>query len=243
VTQQRLIIEAHQIMGDQIQLTPSQQHYLRRVLRLGAGDRFVALDGQGHQWQATLTAEVAIAEIVSSEAATPIQTTAITLVAALPKGNAFDEVVRQATELGVTTIQPLISQRTLLQPSPQKLERWRRIATEATEQSERLQVPELRAPLPWNEFLTQDISGQTYICVARRSVPHLLAPLHAQPATAIALLVGPEGGWTEAEVAAAIATGWQPVTLGPGILRAVTAAIVALALVRATIDTTSDLKL
>lgn len=230
-------------MGDQIQLTPSQQHYLRRVLRLGAGDRFVALDGQGHQWQATLTAEVAIAEIVSSEAATPIQTTAITLVAALPKGNAFDEVVRQATELGVTTIQPLISQRTLLQPSPQKLERWRRIATEATEQSERLQVPELRAPLPWNEFLTQDISGQTYICVARRSVPHLLTQLHAQPATAIALLVGPEGGWTEAEVESAIATGWQPVTLGPGILRAVTAAIVALALVRATIDTTSDLKL
>lgn len=243
MTQQRLIIEAHQLVGNQIQLTPSQQHYLRRVLRLGAGDRFLALDGQGHQWQATLRAEAAIAEIVASEVTAPPQATAITLVASLPKGNAFDEVVRQATELGVTTIQPLISQRTLLQPSPQKLERWRRIVTEATEQSERLQVPELHAPLSWNEFLAQDISGQPYICVARRSVPHLLTQLQAQPATAITLLVGPEGGWTEAEVESAIANGWQPVTLGPGILRAVTAAIVALALVRATIDTTSDLKL
>ncbi|MEO1391272.1 MAG: RsmE family RNA methyltransferase, partial [Cyanobacteria bacterium J06634_6] len=125
------------------------QHYLCRVLRLSAGAKFIAQDGEGRQWLAQL-AEASGNEISASEASrnrtaalpsqaqilnelatTAVHSAPIRLVAALPKGNSFDEVVRQTTELGVTHIYPVISDRTLLKPSDNKLVRWRRIATEA----------------------------------------------------------------------------------------------------------------
>ncbi|MBE9114230.1 RNA methyltransferase, partial [Nodosilinea sp. LEGE 07298] len=158
----------------------------------------------------------------------------ITLAIALPKGNGFDDVVRQTTELGVTTLQPIISDRTLHQPNPKKLERWQRIALEATEQSERLLLPKILPPEPWSVYLKQSAEGNRWICVARSDAPHLLAVAQASdPHVPAAIAVGPEGGWTAAEVKSAIAAGFQPVSLGSYILRAVTAPLAALALVTA----------
>lgn len=230
---QRIVISQNQIQGSKIALTAAQQHYLQRVLRLGSGDRFIASDGQGGQWMAALAPEPDSAEMVE---ALPVELTAqprITLVAALPKGSGFDEVVRQATELGVNTIQPVISDRTLLKPSPNRLERWRRIATEASEQSERVVVPAVNSPITWPQLI-EVASGDRYLCVARGSPPHLLSCLSA-PLEAITVAVGPEGGWTAAEIEAAIAVGFQPVSLGPMVLRAVTAPLAALTLVQAAI--------
>ena len=238
---QRLAVQPQQIQAQAVHLTATQQHYLQRVLRLSAGDRLVVMDGQGHSWWAVLSEQpdqlTGLTAIAATDhPAAPLP--AITLVAALPKGNAFDEVVRQVTELGVQQIVPVISDRTLLQPSPKKVDRWRRIATEAAEQSERLTIPDIADPVALTQFWsTPDdlISAPTqtsYICTARRSAPHLLRALSSSdpPGDAITLLVGPEGGWTEREVEQAIARGSQPVSLGHLVLRAVTAAVAAVAI-------------
>lgn len=213
---------------------------------MGAGDRFLAQDGQGQQWLAALTDQPSSAQIIEmiALARSPLP---LALVAALPKGNGFDQVVRQTTELGVTHIFPVLSQRTLLKPSESKLSRWRRIAQEAAEQSERSTVPEILPPLDFQQCLEQldraelmgGGQGLRYLCVARSvaPTPHLLAHLQSQLTSAgspsVTLAIGPEGGWTPAEITVAIARGYVAVSLGPVILRSVTAPITALSLVTA----------
>ena len=165
----------------------------------------------------------------------------VTLAIAIPKGRGFDDLVRQTTEMGVSVLQPLMTERTLHRPSDKKLERWRRIASEATEQAERLWLPNLRVPVPWPEFLAWPRAGQRYICVARRTAPHLLSylqqPLQDQDSSTITIATGPEGGWTPLEIHQALEAGFYPVSLGPTILRAVTAPLAALSVVMAVLQT------
>lgn len=232
---QRIILEAIQQAEGTLPLTSEQHHYLKRVLRLEDGDRFMALNGQGKAWIAEIVGDAAtmIEPISSPQKEFPYT---VTLMVALPKGNAFDEVVRCCTELGVTTILPVISDRTLLKPSANKLTRWRRIAQEATEQSERLFVPTLQDPIGFTTALKTIPKENTnlYICAARGDYPHLLSCLSSSKN--IVLAIGPEGGWTEKEIEGAILQGFQPVSLGSRILRAVNAPIVALSLVAATFE-------
>ncbi|MBE9168936.1 16S rRNA (uracil(1498)-N(3))-methyltransferase [Pleurocapsales cyanobacterium LEGE 06147] len=232
----RLVIKPEQIQQQQIQLTSSQQHYLRRVLRLKDGDRFVAMDGVGKSWWAKIgNTSACLLEPIDISTELPVT---VTLITALPKGNAYDEVVRCCTELGVSIFQPVISDRTLLKPSPHKLERWRRIVTEAAEQAERQIVPIVLEPVLFTEILTWEIYDETerYICVARGGVAHLSNYLQHSVRNNILIATGPEGGWTKEEVEKAIAVGYQPVSLGNRILRAVTAPIVALSLVAAAME-------
>ncbi|GAB4342855.1 MAG: 16S rRNA (uracil(1498)-N(3))-methyltransferase [Leptolyngbyaceae cyanobacterium] len=244
---QRIVVNPTQIVPPVVHFTAEQRHYLSRVLRLQEGDRVIVMDGQGYSWlvqlvhpsHADLQAE--ILEAIACQTELPI---AITLVMALPKGNAFDEVVRQVTELGVSCIAPVISDRTLLHPSLQKLERWRRIAQEAAEQSERQIVPTIQEPISFQEHLktlpTTELSvSPHYLCVTRHTAPHLLDCLHSLPLSpllSLTVAIGPEGGWTEVEVERAIATGYQPVSLGDRILRTVTAPVVALSLIAAVLE-------
>jgi 16S rRNA (uracil1498-N3)-methyltransferase len=228
---QRIAIALDQFQQNQILLTPQQQHYLNRVLRLQKGDRFIAMDGISKWWLAQLEGEEAqILELLSVETELPVS---ITLMVALPKGNGFDEVVRCCTELGVAYIAPVMSDRTLLNPSPQKLERWQRIASEAAEQSERSFVPTILEPISFNAALSSFPTHQKYICEGRGNHPHLKDCLHNQGEMSIVIAIGPEGGWTEKELDNAIQAGFKPVSLGRRILRAVTAPIVALSLISA----------
>ncbi|MFM7323345.1 MAG: 16S rRNA (uracil(1498)-N(3))-methyltransferase, partial [Nodosilinea sp.] len=228
---QRLVVGANQLRGDQLWLTPEQQHYLYRVLRLTTGSQFIALDGQGQHWLAQLGPEPGMA-IARPQVVEALARPTITLAIALPKGNGFDPVVRQATELGVSRLQPILSERTLLQPSTARLDRWQRIAAEATEQSERLQQPQILPPLAWADYLARlDHPRQAWLCVPRQAAPHLLSLALRGPLTGdLVIATGPEGGWTEVEIATALAARFQPASLGPLILRAVTAPLAALAL-------------
>lgn len=252
---QRVTIATPQLQNQMITLSPEQQHYLSHVLRLPLGGQFIAMTGQGQCWRVQLVKaegsqsqqwQGQILETLTDQTELPI---AVTLLMALPKGNGFDEVVRQATELGVSCIAPVISARTLLQPSPQKIDRWQRIAQEAAEQSERQIVPTILPPQSlsdrWHEdcISPQGQSGQRYICVTRKAVPSLLNCLsYGRKATSpevsasVVIATGPEGGWTDSEVEQAIACGYQPVSLGSRILRAVTAPIAALSLISAVFD-------
>ena len=244
---QRIAIAPSQFQQGQILLTQEQQHYLGRVLRLREGDRFIAMDGLGKWWLAQLAGTQA--QIVEPLVVQTELPGSITLMVALPKGNGFDEVVRCCTELGVAVIAPVVSDRTLLNPSPQKLERWRRIAQEAAEQSERSRVPIILEPISFSTILSSVISpsssvkNQQYICVARGNSPHLRNCLQEkgqmtndQGQRTIVIATGPEGGWTQTEVECAINTGFQPVSLGRRIVRAVTAPIVALSIVAAELE-------
>lgn len=226
---QRIAIAPSQIQANLITLTKEQQHYLTRVLRLRPGDRFIAMDGQGKWWLSQLQIEQA--EILEPLTVETELSLGINLIVALPK-NGFDDIVRYCTELGVTCIAPVLSDRTLLNPSPQKLERWRRIATEAAEQSERAFVPTILAPLAFNTAITASTATHRYICEARGHYPHLNSVVKSD-SREIVIATGPEGGWTEAEIENAIASGFQPVSLGRRILRAVTAPVVALTLISA----------
>ena len=231
---QRIAIAPSQLQQGQISLTKEQQHYLARVLRLREGDRFIAMDGKGKWWLTQLAGEQGqVLEALVVETELPIS---ITLMVALPKGNGFDEVVRCCTELGVTTIAPVLSDRTLLQPSLQKLERWRRIAAEAAEQSERAFVPTILEPVAFSSSLSF-ASSHKYICEARGNFPHLKDCLPQQEQITydqgLVIATGPEGGWTQQEIESAIASGFQAVSLGRRILRSVTAPVVALSLVSA----------
>jgi 16S rRNA (uracil1498-N3)-methyltransferase len=268
---QRLAVTATQICDRTIDLTREQQHYLNRVLRLQAGDRFIAMDGRGHWWSAVLEVRetglfASIAEEIAENRELPVE---VTLMAALPKGNGFDEVVRQAAELGVASIVPVTSDRTLLKPSSQKVDRWKRIAAEAAEQSERQIVPTILEPVSFDVAIKDCGQKYRFICVARGDNRHLWDCLSGnleppqppllrgeqdgatgfalpQPPLirgeeereelAIVIAVGPEGGWTDGEVERAIEFGFEAVSLGNRILRAVTAPIVALSLVGAAFE-------
>lgn len=232
---QRLAIAPTQRQEEQILLTTQQKHYLRHVLRLQQGDRFIAMDGQGNAWLAVLSAQEAqILEAIAVNSELPVN---VTLMQALPKGNGFDEIVRYCTELGVSGIAPINCDRSLLQPSPQKLARWRRIAQEAAEQSERSFIPTINEPISLHSALSAVTAKHLYFCVTRRDCAHLKQVLASvSPPTDILIAIGPEGGWTAAEVEYAIAAGFQPVSLGNRIFRAVTAPIVALSLIAATFE-------
>ena len=186
---QRITIspQQYQATDECIDLQPDQVHYLLRVLRLKSGDRFIAQNGTGQQWLAAIDDQANKAQVLEVIASTAASTPSIRLIAALPKGNSFDQVVRQTTELGVTHIHPVMSDRTLLKPSANKLERWRRIAQEASEQSERTTVPEIYEPIAFQQCIkhpswgdhaigqSKSTSGQTLhcICYARGGLsPH-----------------------------------------------------------------------
>ncbi|MEM1172009.1 MAG: 16S rRNA (uracil(1498)-N(3))-methyltransferase [Cyanobacteria bacterium P01_H01_bin.35] len=245
---QRLAIAPQQIYKQKVFLTVEQQHYLGRVLRLGIGDEFIVMDGAGKWWLAKLTPDISgkaeltavLEQEISIQNELPIE---LTLISALPKGNYFDEVVRQSTELGVTDILPVISSRTLLKPSPQKLKRWEKIASEAAEQSERQVVPKIREIVEYSVALslfenqTLSTNYHKYICVARDNYPLLLENLlDTESVESVVIATGPEGGWTNGEIEAAIATGFQVVSLGKRILRAVTAPLVALSLIASVLE-------
>ncbi|MEL6159775.1 MAG: 16S rRNA (uracil(1498)-N(3))-methyltransferase [Cyanobacteria bacterium J06623_5] len=236
---QRLTIDVSQHQGETITLRREQTHYLCRVLRLRPGDRFIAQDGQGHQWLAAIGKSLAQAHIVETmTATTEPHAGPLRLLVALPKGNSFDQVVRQTTELGITHICPIISDRTLIKPSDNKLARWRRIAQEASEQSERVTVPEILPPVDFQTALTLfDEKALRYICATRQSAPHLLQKIQidltSEYLPGVNFMVGPEGGWTSTEITDAITAGYKVVSLGTVILRAVTAPVTALSLITA----------
>jgi 16S rRNA (uracil1498-N3)-methyltransferase len=251
---QRITITPSQIHDRQVVLTPEQHHYLTRVIRLKPGAQFQIIDGTGQLYLAQVTPQQSqrtadntaeIIEIINPDLSSIDRhehrelSQVITLICALPKGNNFDDLVRACTELGVSEILPAISNRTLLNPSPQKLQRWRKIAQEAAEQSERMLIPTIAKPQALQTIFSQlpDLADK-YLCEARGEHPHLLTCLQSSQHTdcPIIIAIGPEGGWTDAEIDLACQYNFQLVSLGQHILRTITAPIVALSIVSAALE-------
>jgi 16S rRNA (uracil1498-N3)-methyltransferase len=223
---QRITIDPQQLQGNQLALTAPQLHYLQRVMRLQTGAKFQAIDGAGTLYLVELSAEYG--RILEQSIPTGIELpVAVSLIVAVPKIG-LDDVVRACTELGVSEIYPVTSDRTIVQPSEQKRRRWIEIAKEATEQSERLIVPKIHPVQSWKIVMTQ-ITGQRKICAVRGDSQHLMSCLDRQESISIA--IGPEGGWTDRELQQSIELGWQPVSLGQRVLRTITAPLAAMSIV------------
>ena len=146
------------------------------------------------------------------------------------KSEKFDLVVQKATELGVTRVVPLLTERADVrirepQDAKRKLERWQRIALESAKQCGRARLLIIDEPLSFADALSELGNAELRIMFAERSGEPLNETLGAKPAKSIAALIGPEGGWADEEIEQARASHWKIVTLGGRILRAETAAI------------------
>ena len=222
-------------------LSAAEAHHALHVLRLKVGDTLNAFDGRGHE------AQCAIAEItkdtvrlkVLTQTTTPALPFRITLAQAIPK-KSMDLIVQKATELGVASIVPLASERTLvkLDDDSKKMDRWREIALESCKQCGNNWLPEIQPPQKARGFLEAlaEIRPQTHRLTATgretaqdnsfrrfstRSIRDFLHPL---------ILIGPEGDFTPAELNLAKSAGCLPLSLGPLVLRAETAAIYTLSI-------------
>lgn len=223
--------------AQRVVLPPHLHHYLTRVLRLGAGAPLVLFNGEGGEWGARLV-DPSPPGVVVLERFQPVDReppVAVTVVHGLAKSNAMELAVQKWAELGGTTYIPLVTRRSVPRPQrgegEKKLERLRRIAVEAAEQCGRTRVPRLLAPVGWGELEGVLPEGPRLICWERtEGIPPLrqvLATL-GNP-TRLTLLIGPEGGLEADEVwEAQDRLGFQPVALGPRILRTETALLAAL---------------
>jgi 16S rRNA (uracil1498-N3)-methyltransferase len=227
----RLFVSDPLAAGAAITATPVQAQYLSTVMRRDAGDAVRLFNGRDGEWQARIVSirrdrgKLLVEELLRPQCAEPD----IWLVFALLKRDATDLVVQKATELGVSLLLPVFTARTV--PDRMNQTRLAAIATEAAEQSERLTVPAVEAARRLTEVLECWPSDRIlHAAIERIGAP----PLCGSGAAANALLVGPEGGFSESEVRLLRGCHFVvPVSLGPFVLRAETAAIAGLALLQA----------
>jgi len=213
-----------------VKIKGEELNYLKNVLRAREGDEVSLFDGKGRIARARVSLigkneiTLYIKEISESRTESPLKAT---LLQGILKAQKMDLVVQKATELGVFKLQPLITERTEVRET-RKVERWRKIAAEAARQCGRAVVPEIGEPVLLEEFLAAyDNPGIIFWEQSGES----LRNFHLK-GNEIALLIGPEGGLTDDEVAFALHKKFFRATLGPRILRAETAAVVAVALVQ-----------
>lgn len=222
-------------------MSAEESHHLVIVNRARVGDPVIAFDGRGREWECELTVarkNAALLRITAQRVAAPLPAQ-ITLGQALPKGATMDTIVRKATEIGATVIAPLETERTQVHlaadRSDRKIEKWHVAAIEAAKQCGNPFLPEIRPVQSLADFLraTQPIELKLIASLhtGAKSLKQVLANHRAAhgraPATA-AWLIGPEGDFSATEIEAALAAGFQPVTLGPLVLRSDTAATYAL---------------
>ena len=210
-------------------LESGEQHYLARVLRLRAGDPVAVVDGQGSLWQARCGEGpwLETFSVLIEAAEQPAPRPSLRLALGLPRRE-LELIWRMATELGIDQLQPLQADRS--QPSERPaLERWQAIVREATEQCERLWLPQLHEPIPARAFLEQATGGLRLLATTRSNglplLERVLAATDLRATELVSLAIGPEGGWSPEEEEGAIASGWQPVSLDQAIFRTATAAV------------------
>ena len=237
----RFFVSRSDIRGEQVVLGGRQAHQIRNVLRMKPDERIIVLDNTGFEYEVVLT-DVGKGKVVgridSRHADAGEPQVRLTLYQSLLPRDKFELVLQKCTEIGISQFVPVITQRSIVRDADtvtsKKLTRWRRIITEAAEQSHRGRIPDLSLPVQFEEALSQlNAFDCCLIASPQEQQMSLQKALSGakQELQNVALLIGPEGGFTEQEVSLAVNAGARPVSLGPRILRTETAAIVAAALV------------
>jgi len=234
----RLFIYEKLEVGDEIVVSGEEAHHIIRVLRLGHGDLVSISDGKSEESVGvisevdTRSTKIKIRVLYKNKFEETKPT--ITLLQGLPKGEKFDWIIQKCTEIGVSRIVPIITQRTVVNIAPTKLEhrmmRWKKIAEEAAKQSMRMDIPEIAELLTFDEALKEidrhHLSLIPWEQERNISLKKVLKDID-QSITKVAVFIGPEGGFSPDEAEMARTHGAVPVSLGPRILRTETAAIAA----------------
>jgi 16S rRNA (uracil1498-N3)-methyltransferase len=236
MTRRRWIADTWTLSGDRpntAALTGDQAAHLSRVLRAQPGQIFdVVAGGFLHRGEVLTVSPEEVTfqlhEELEADAALPLH-----LYLAIFKYDHLEWAIEKATELGIATITPILARRTekhLAQSAAKRVERWRRIAHEASQQSRRTTIPTIADPIALQPALASTPHPTRILLSETEQLTTLTHALQSHPATETALAIGPEGGWTPEEMTLFTQHQWQPVTLGPRILRAETAAIAAIAI-------------
>ena len=219
--------------GESIQVNDESAHYILTVLRLKAGYSLVVFNGEGGEYQATITdlgrkksLTLLIGEYQPRTIESPIQTT---LAVGISRGERMDYAVQKAVELGVTTISPLLTEYCVVKLNPQQAERrhrhWQGIVEHACEQCGRTVVPDINHPVNLIDWLSQPRQGSQLLFHPEQSQRFQeINPSDQQ----FHILIGPEGGFSDIECVRAIDAGFQLVNIGPRVLRTETAVVAAL---------------
>ena len=240
------------ITASQVTLSTHETHHLIHVLRMTPGDETFVFDGCGREYRCTFRrvegnrAQLEIEDALSDVVESPLH---LTLAQALAKGEKFDFIIQKATELGVSSIAPLITRYADVRLDDQqrnsRRERWRRISLEAMKQCGRRRLVEIAAPRTVREFISERESPSAARPGDVAHIPRALllfsesggmavtdALAKVPPHNAVTALIGPEGGWSHDELEALNDCGCRAVTLGPRVLRTETAAVVAITLIQ-----------
>ena len=220
-------------------------HHLRDSLRLHPGDSLTLNDGCGTRYRVEVThvtSQAIESRIIDRQTAPAHTTFPVVLGQAMLKGDKMDWVLQKATELGVAAIVPIDSAHSVVRPHPERLHhqrsRWERIVRDAAQQSERWSIPSLADPVDlagvFRQYASAAIKGMLMERLNGPSLGTMSLPQDSQ--RPIVLLVGPEGGWALDEQRFAQEQGFLPLTLGPRILRAETAAVAALSILQSRLD-------
>lgn len=225
-----------------VSVTGDLLRHLRDSLRIGVGETILVADGEDRRYRTEITAitkQSMTGRVIDVIHRPSQRAPTLTLGQALLKGEKMDWVIQKASELGVQTIIPIQSRQSIVQLKADRIEtqiaRWQRIALEAAQQSEQWHIPTVTRPLSLSSCTTQTPADSlALILTERRGQISTLASiaLPTSPGASIIVLVGPEGGWTREETATAEETGCIPITLGPKILRAETATMIAIGILQ-----------
>jgi 16S rRNA (uracil1498-N3)-methyltransferase len=222
-------------LGVTIQLSESAAAHATRALRLNVGDSAIVFNGDGFDYDCELTAINKNSVFAIVTAANPVKNEsplAITLLQAISSGDRMDFTIQKAVELGVTKIQPISSQRSVVKLSAERAEKrtehWQNIAISACEQSGRAVVPTVNAPVSLQQWLAANPQVNCTRLLLNPVGALRLAEL-AKPSDETQLLIGAEGGLAQFEIDLAGSHGFQSIVLGPRILRTETAALTTIA--------------
>jgi 16S rRNA (uracil1498-N3)-methyltransferase len=219
--------------GKKLVVEDSAANHIMRVLRLRDGETLTLFDGHGGEYGARITGfgrDTVTVEVLEHRAVERESGLELTLVQGISRGERMDWVMQKATELGVRRIVPVFTERSVVKlderQSARKLQHWCAIVIAACEQCGRNYVPEVSAPADFFTAVRATDSAETRLLLSPSATLRARDLPHPKRVT---LLIGPEGGLTDNEQEAATKAGFQPVQLGPRILRTETAAIAALA--------------
>ncbi|MDP8939431.1 MAG: 16S rRNA (uracil(1498)-N(3))-methyltransferase [Actinomycetota bacterium] len=229
----RIFVDAALEEASDLILPSGEAHHLQNVLRARPGDIFEVVDAT----RALFTAELheGAEAVILSKLQEPGRARAeVTLYQGVPKGKHMDLVVEKATELGVGSVTPLVTERSIVRPDGRggKVERWRKLAQSAARQSLQLRVPDVAEPVTFGEALRK-VAGEGILL---HNEPDLPALEEVVAGPSVSLFVGPEGGWSEREVERAGDAGVPVAQLGPYRLRSETAGIIAVARAMAALE-------
>ena len=225
------------LIGPRVELTGTEAHHLLNVLRLGPGQEVELFDGRGTaaiarieetgRKQATLT-------VISTQPSFGEMPSPLILATAIPKGERFRWLIEKATELGVTRLIPLQTERSVVDPRSAKLDKMRAAIVAASKQCGRSTLMQLDAPMQWDDFLSLDLGEATRLLghPGEQSWTSSLVPT----GNSTVIAIGPEGGFSEEEIEQAREHGATLVNLGPRILRLETAALALVSLCAAVLE-------